>query len=36
MNDEEWAKQAVRNMLVRCWARACEVMFWIDEIDSEQ
>lgn len=31
MNDEDWAKQAVRNMLTRCWARACEVLFWLDE-----
>lgn len=33
MTDDEWAEQAVHNLLMRCWARACEVLAWLDELE---
>lgn len=34
MDDNEWADQALHALLVRCFARAAEVLAWLEDLES--
>lgn len=34
MTDDEWAEAALHALLLKCMARAADVLVWLDEIEE--